>query len=126
MRQRKNYKRTERVDQQLHEVISSLFLRQVQDPRVQGIQISAVRTSADLRHAKVYYVMWAEEHLPLEQVATALENLGGFVRSEIAKQIRIKHVPALTFVYDESIERGRQMEALLGGLAAAASSSQEE
>jgi len=112
MAKRRAYQRTDRVNQQLLEIISKQLLTEVRDPRVQGVQVTAVEASPDLRHAKVYYVFLDDERDDHEDVADGLDRAAGFLRRQVGEQTSMKHVPQLAFHYDESIDRGRRMEAL--------------
>lgn len=116
MKKRHNYSRTDRVSQQVHEIVASLLLKEVKDPRVKGVEVTAVEVTGDLQIANVYFVMLEEEGEPGKDVYDGLESVSGFLRSELGNQIRMRYTPELRFVYDESIERGRRMEKLLDGL----------
>lgn len=106
--------RTERVGQQIHEILASLILFEVENPRLQRVQITDVDVTGDLRIANVYYVVIDRESPePDEAVRNALSRTSGFLRSRLGDRLRMKHTPELRFEYDESIERGRRIEALL-------------
>ena len=111
-RTKRSYARSDRMNQQLLEIISSAMISEVRDPRVQHVQITAVQVTQDMSHARVYYVLLQDERRK-EAVQSALERLTGFMRGHVASELQIKHVPELVFKYDESIDRGRRMEGLL-------------
>lgn len=118
-KQRRSYDRTERVNQQLLEVISRTLLTEVRDPGVQKVQVTAVKVAPDLRHAIVYYVLMTEdapEDGAPKRVQKGLERIAGFMRAQIGDKTNLKHIPELDWRYDESIERGRRMEKLISGL----------
>ena len=108
----KGFDRNERVGQQLHEVVASLLLTEVDDPRVQNVQVTDVDVSPDLRNATVYYVL-LDQREPDPQAQSGLERAAGYLKHEIGKRLDLKYVPKLNFEYDESVERGRRMEELL-------------
>lgn len=111
---RNESKRTDRVGQQIHQVIASLLLFDVEDPRLQNVQITGVEVTGDLRIANVYYVVIDREGPePEDAVRSALERSTGFMRKKLSDRLRLKHTPELRFEYDESIERGRRIEELL-------------
>jgi ribosome-binding factor A len=112
---KRGYKRSDRVGQQLHEVIATLLLTDVDDPRVQQVQVTAVDVSPDLTIAKVFYVM-LDEREPDPRVQTGLERIEGYLKHEISQRLSLRYTPHLQFIYDESIERGRRMDALLSNL----------
>lgn len=106
------FERADRVGQQLHELIGRLFLNEINDPRLQGVEIVDVDISSDLRNARVYYMMLDGER-PESKVDEALEGVTGFVRSEIASRLELRYVPEIAFEFDESILRGRRIDELL-------------
>jgi ribosome-binding factor A len=102
------------VGQQIHEVLASLLLFEVEDPRLQNVQVTGVDVSGDLRIARVFYVVIDRDSPePDEQVRSALERCSGYLRKCLGDRLRMKYTPELRFEYDESIERGRRIEALL-------------
>lgn len=112
---KKGYKRSDRVGQQLHEVIATLLLTEVDDPRVQQVQVIDVEVTADLQNAKVYYVM-LDQREPDPRTQEGLERAEGYLKHELGNRLSLRYVPHLEFVYDESVERGRRMEELLSDL----------
>jgi ribosome-binding factor A len=111
----RGFKRSDRASQQLHEVIATLLLTDIDDPRVQSVQVVDVEVSPDLSDAKVFYVM-LDQREPSPEVQEGLERAIGYMKREIGKRVQLRIVPNLTFVYDESVERGRRMEDLLSDL----------
>lgn len=112
---KRGYKRSARVGQQLHEVIAMLLLTDVDDPRVQKVQVISVEASPDLTNAKIYYVMLDQREADPKTQA-GLERIEGLLKREIGKRLRLRYSPHLTWVYDESVERGRHMDELLSNL----------
>ncbi len=92
----KPYKRSERVAHELFRILSEALLFEVKDPRVQGITILRVDISDDLRFAKVFYETSKEE------AVAGLESAKGFLRSIVARELRIKFTPEITFVRVEN------------------------
>lgn len=111
----RGFDRNKRVAQQLHESIARLLLLELDDPRIQSVQITDVEVTPDLRYATAYYVM-LDEREPSEDVQEGLDAAVGFIKREIGKRLDLKYVPDLEFEYDESVERGRRMEALIDEL----------
>ena len=117
-RNNRGYARIERVGQQIHEVLAVLVLTEVSDPRVRDIQITGVDVAPDLRTAKVYFVMLAsDDAAAIEGAAEGLERASGYLRKMLSERVSLKYLPALTFVYDQSIEEGRKIENLLAEVA---------
>ena len=109
------YDREDRVSQQLHEVIASLLLTEVDDPRVQNVQVTDVDVSPDLKNATVFYVL-LDTREPDEDAQEGLEAAVGYLKHELGKRLDLRYIPAVEFEYDESVERGRRMEELLDEL----------
>jgi len=98
--------RIERVNSLLRQEISSLLQRQVKDPRLGGfVLVTEVSTSGDLSHAKVF-VSSIESDQKRQEILVALVAASGFLRKELAKHLRLRHIPELSFYWDDSIERG--------------------
>lgn len=96
----------------LLEVIADLLRREVHDPRLQGLTLTGVKVSKDLRQAKVFFNLLgagSDKH----EVQAALKSAGGFIRSRVGKNLKLRFVPAIDFVYDESEDQARRIDALL-------------
>ena len=110
----KEFERTQRVSQFLHQELARLLHSTVRDPRVQRINLTDVEVSRDLSHAKVFFTL-LDYHSEADRadIAAVLRKVSGFLRSELAKQSAMRTVPRLSFRFDESVGRGRDMESLL-------------
>ncbi|MDE3133739.1 MAG: 30S ribosome-binding factor RbfA [Acidobacteriota bacterium] len=109
--------RMRRVDEAMRAVLSDAIAKDLQDPRVGFITVTGVKTSPDLRHARVYVSVLGDE----SERAASLEGLQaahGFLQGRIAQALRLKHTPALVFDYDESVDRGMRISELLEQTAA--------
>jgi len=112
----KGYQRSDRVGDQIRGVLAETLLRDVSDPRLQLVSITAVALSRDLQHARVYWVVLDPEkdtERTRKGVARALERASGYFRGTISRELDLRYTPVLDFVWDESIDRGRRMDALL-------------
>ena len=101
-----------RVNEAVREVLSSRIAEGFNDPRIGFVTVTAVDTSTDLRHARVFVSVLGS---PEEQKQT-LAGLGaahGLMQQAIARELRMKRTPTLVFSYDESIERGMRISELL-------------
>lgn len=110
----RGYQRKDRVSQQLREVLAEA-LERLEDPKLERVTITGVDCSPDLRNATVYYTVYGDEKL-MTAVAKQLEALTPQLRRHVARTVRLKHTPALTFATDTSIERGNRIEQLLAHL----------
>lgn len=125
MKQKRTWKRSDRVGQNMLEVLASLILLEVKDPRVSQVQLTAVDVSPDLSFARVFYVMLDRREADAD-VQHGLERSSGFLRRELGVRLSIRHVPELRFVYDASVERGRRIDDLLSTLTPAADEGTED
>jgi ribosome-binding factor A len=104
--------RMRRVNEAVREVVSARLAEGLRDPRIGFVTVTSVDTSPDLRQARVYVsVLGGDE----ERAATleGLESAHGVLQQAVARELRMKHTPALHFVFDESIDRGMRITELL-------------
>lgn len=117
--------RPNRLAETLKEEISQLIRVELKDPRIGFVTLTSVDVADDLSHAKVYVsVLGTEEDgkLSLE----ALNRAAGFVRSEIGKRVRLRHVPSIVFKNDPSIQHGAHIAKLLHDVGVSDDTSKEE
>jgi len=95
--------------------VSSILATEVKDPRLGMISITDVEVSRDLAVAKIYFSQLGGEE---ERARTldGLERAKGFIRSELAKRLRVRHTPEIVFLFDPSLEHGAKISALLKSL----------
>ena len=96
----------------IKEEVSLLLMREVKDPRVESVTITDVEVTEDLGVAKVYFTV----HGGREERQRAMEGLkraAGFIRRTLGKRLRMKKIPDLTFSFDESLDYGDRIEALI-------------
>jgi ribosome-binding factor A len=104
--------RMRRVDEAVRAVLGDAIAKHVQDPRVGFVTVTAVETSSDLRHARVYVSVLGDEAAREESLA-GLRSAHGVLQRTLAVELHLKHTPMLTFHYDESVERGMRITRLL-------------
>lgn len=105
-------RRAERVgDLLLHEV-AGIFQHDIKDPRIGFITFTAARMSPDLSYARVYYTVFGDEAVR-EQTRRGLESATAFVRREVGRRLRLKAVPELRFLYDESLDKSLKVQEIL-------------
>ena len=105
-----DFPRARRVGEQLRQELADILWREMKDPRVIGVTITAVEVTPDLEHAKVYFSVLTGEP---KQVTQALQKAAGFLRSELSHRMRLRIVPRLNFQFDESLERGNRISHLI-------------
>ncbi|MCW2957799.1 MAG: rbfA [Solirubrobacterales bacterium] len=103
--------RMRRVDEAVREVLSA-STRDLKDPRIGFVTVTDVKTSADLRHARVYVSVLGtpEEH---DASLKGLQSAHGYLQARLARELRMKHTPALTFILDDTAERAQRVERLV-------------
>ena len=107
--------RMRRVNAAVREVLSE-SVGELKDPRIGFVTVTGVETSPDLRTARVFVsVLGSEEKR--EKTLAGLEAAHGVLQARIARELRMKRTPQLTFEYDESVERGVRMSQLIDELA---------
>jgi ribosome-binding factor A len=105
--------RIERVNAQIRRELSELIQRHLRDPRIDAfLTVTEVETSLDLRHAKVYVSSISGQEHEQESIS-ALSTASGFLRTELAKKVRLRRMPELSFIWDTSIEHGDHILRLL-------------
>jgi len=104
--------RMRRVDEAVRAVLSDAIAKDLLDPRVGFVTLTAVKTSPDLRHARVYVSVLGDDQTRAETLA-GLRSAHGFLQGRVAAELSLKHTPALSFEYDESIDRGMRISRLI-------------
>ncbi len=120
----KDYARTDRIGELIQRELASIIAKEIRDPKVGLISVAAVKVTRDLAYAKVYISRFGE---PAE-AKVAVEKLNKaspFLRFLLAKKIDLRVMPALQFVYDETLVTGNALAALIDK-AVASDKSEEE
>jgi ribosome-binding factor A len=120
----------QRVSELLRRKITLLLLEESKDPRLSAITVTDVEVTRDTSRAEIYYSImppvveeggvsdfdvtegeaWETEKAEIQE---ALEGASGWLRAQLAPNLRLRHVPELVFTYDDSLEHGARIEALL-------------
>jgi ribosome-binding factor A len=103
--------RPEKLGDLIQRDLSDLLQRELRDPRVGMITITSVDVSPDLSHAKVFFTLIDKARL--EGTLAGLKRSAGFLRSQLARRMKLYTTPELRFVYDESVERGDRLSRLI-------------
>ena len=110
----REFKRTDRVGDQLQKELAVLIQREVKDPRLGMVTVSGVEVSRDLGYADVHVTLLGEEDPErIRENLKVLKQAAGFLRSQVARRIKLRHVPELRFHYDESVVRGQRLSSLI-------------
>lgn len=110
-------RRQERMSVEVKRVLSQILMEQIKDPRVDFSTVSVTRVdvSSDLGHARIYISVLGNDEKQAE-LMKVLEKAKGFIRSELAKEIQLRHAPELDFRLDKSIEQGIRIASLIDEL----------
>ncbi|MFO0797533.1 MAG: 30S ribosome-binding factor RbfA [Gemmataceae bacterium] len=104
--------RLARVNEVIRETAANAVLFQIKDPRVKGVTVTRAEVSADLQHAKVYVsVMGSEKEQKLTMYGLA--SAAGFIQTKVAERLTTRHVPHITFVFDEGIKKSLAIAQIL-------------
>lgn len=104
-------RRPERVSGLLLETVAQVLLREVKDPRVDGVTLTGVTISPDLKVAKIFFTTHRAEDRPV--ALAGLQSATGYVKRQIASRMRLRYTPEIHFVYDTTLEHANRLENLL-------------
>ncbi len=104
--------RVRKVADRIQVIVAQLLERRIKDPRLGFVTITEVRVTGDTQQATIFYTVLGEES-DLAGTAAALESAKGMIRSEVGKQLGMRHVPSLTFLRDALPESARHLEDVL-------------
>lgn len=104
--------RAPRLAESIKEEVSKMIREDIKDPRLGFVTVTDVEVAEDLRHAKVFVSILGKEE-DVKSSMDVLTRASGFVRTELGKAIRLRHVPEISFRYDKSIEHGAHISKLL-------------
>jgi ribosome-binding factor A len=106
--------RVARIEGEMQRVLSSLVSREVRDPRVGNVTVTAVNVAPDMSSARIWFVPFGDKHTP-EEVGEGLNRAAGFLRGELGRALSLRHAPKLEFVYDRQIETADKLTRLIDG-----------
>jgi ribosome-binding factor A len=110
----KSFHRTDRVAAQLRRELGTLVREAVQEHGLPSLSVSDVEVTRDMAHAKVYVTALQPERSA--EAVKGLKSVAHEVRFRLARAVKLRHVPELHFVYDDSVDRGERIDALLRDL----------
>lgn len=109
----RDFSRAERVAQQIQKEVAQILQRDLKDPRIGMVTVSAVEVSRDLAYAKIYISALLQEDEKAEIAVKQLNESAPFVRSVLAKSMRMRVVPNIKFYLDTSVNEGIRMSKLV-------------
>ncbi len=104
--------RPQRIESELQRVVAGLVAREIKDPRVGMVTITAVRMASDMGSAKIMFVPFGDRHSP-EEVTAGLARAAGFMRGEVGRRLGLRHAPRLDFEFDTSLENADRLTRLI-------------
>lgn len=113
----REFKRSDRVAQELQKEIAVILQREVKDPRIGMVTVSDVEVSRDLAYAKIFVTfLFDNDQSAIEQGMKGLEKASPYIRSLVGKAMRLRIVPELRFIYDQSLVEGMRMSNLVSNV----------
>jgi len=112
----REFTRADRVSSQMRRVLAELIQHSIKDPRLGFVTVNDVDVSRDLAVARVYISLLNAEESERQRNLDVLSHAAAFLRRELSKELRMRAIPELRFVYDDSIERGMRMDRILDDL----------
>jgi len=107
-------RRTDRVGDAIHHAIAEMLLREIKDPRIGMVTVTAVEVSPDLHLARVFFSVIGDESARARSLA-GLESARGYIRGRLFRQLKLRVAPEVQFEFDPSFERAETVSRLLRG-----------
>jgi len=104
--------RVRKIADRIKVIVAEMLERRIKDPRLGFVTVTDVRLTGDTQQATIFYTVFGEEDA-LAGTAAALESAKGLIRSEVGKQLGMRHVPSLEFIHDALPETARHLDEVL-------------
>jgi len=104
--------RVRKIADRIQVVVAEMLERRIKDPRLGFVTVTDVRVTGDTQQASIFYTVYGEDD-DLASTAAALESAKGLLRSEVAKQLGMRHAPTLSFIPDALPENARHLDDVL-------------
>jgi ribosome-binding factor A len=104
--------RVRKVADRIQVIVAEMLERRIKDPRLGFVTVTDVRVTGDSQNASIFYTVLGEDE-DVAGTAAALESAKGILRSEVGKQLGMRHVPTLEFIHDALPENARHLDELL-------------
>jgi ribosome-binding factor A len=108
----REFSRNQRLGSQVLRTLSELLRFEVKDPRLQQVSLTAVELSRDLSVAKVFFSLLQPDDDP-QPALEGLQRAAGFLRAKLGSALKVRHVPELRFLHDDSVAHGVEISRLL-------------
>jgi len=110
---RKGYERTQRIADLLQKTIARMLLQDMTGDKFQFVTVTSVTVTRDLSYAKIYVTLLVDESDQIKTTVQALNRQAKMLRYHLAKEVKLRVVPELKFVYDESTAHGFRISTLI-------------
>jgi ribosome-binding factor A len=110
----REFSRNQRLGAQVLRTLSELLQFETKDPRLEGVSLTSVDLSRDLSVARIYFSLLDPEKSP-EPAMEGLGKAAGFLRAKLGHAIKVRHVPELRFIHDDSAAHGMKISELIDG-----------
>lgn len=104
--------RARRLAERISKIVAEMLERRVKDPRLGFVTVTEARLTADLREATVFYTVYGSPE-EMEDTAAALRSATGIIRTEVGRQLGLRHTPSLAFVADALPDSARRIDDLV-------------
>ncbi len=111
----KPFSRAERVGGQIQKILSDLIRKKIKDPRLDMATITGTKISSDLREAIIFFTTYSGEK-GQKAALEGFKSASGYLKKELGKQLKIRFVPNLKFIHDDSFDYGTRIDSLLDSL----------
>jgi ribosome-binding factor A len=105
-------RRVERVGEAVRQAIADMLVREIKDPRIGMITLTAVQLSDDLRHGKIYFSCLGDQ-ATRERSLSGLRSAAGFIKTQLTRRLKLRYAPEIAFVFDPSVEGAEHLASLL-------------
>ena len=105
----REFKRADRVSIQIQREINALLINGLKDPRLYGTNVTSIKMTDDLKHARIFYSIQGNETRQ-EEVDTAFRKASGFIKRELSSKLNLRYLPELSFCYDDTLDYAMKME----------------
>lgn len=112
----KEFSRSRRVADQIQRHMAELIQKELGDPRLGMVTITAVEVTHEFEHARIYFTVLGktlDDQEQVEETTEVLNHAAGFLRRELARRLKLRTTPELVFIYDKSLEQGNRLSDLI-------------
>ena len=107
------YDRAQRVADEIHHIIATICYTELSNPRLKGLEITAVKMTRDLQIARVYYHLREHASDRRAQVQKGLESAVGYFKRVISKELTLRVMPTIEFFYDDTVDLADTIDQLM-------------